>query len=91
MSNGGDLDKLGACKVYDDTTIPTYSFTNTISDFTYTLNSGVTANKPWETTFGKCASYTESYAVTYEKDGSAISKPAWLTLDTTLGASFLIV
>lgn len=49
------IDEMEACNIFEDQLTfdtSTYMFIETISDFTYSLYAGTSANKSWETNYG---------------------------------------
>jgi hypothetical protein len=81
--------ELGACSAFDDKPVLSYYFLTTIANFLYTISSGSSGNKPWETTELSC--YGETYMLTYTKDGLSVPKPACITVSTAAGNSYLSV
>ena len=69
-SGGGQVDKLGACEIYDDLPVNYYTLFTKITSFTYTLYQATTT-KTWDSTELGC--YNEQFTYTFVKSGSTIS------------------
>jgi hypothetical protein len=64
LKNGasGDVVKLGACDIYDDTPFNYYNIFSEIASFTYDIDDPI-VTKTWESNELGC--YNENFTVTY--------------------------